>query len=188
MHVLLEPVGDAPEVIPVYATISALRPSRNTKGFEEVSSGSKAAAEIAKIGLPLLPSLGATLMAGVNILPSQAQNKKTKNWFLYQFWDGEARCPVVEWNINRQVFQEYGPLLRGTLYLAFHGSTKLHSGQIRLRLRPQIRYHERAELEFIIPTDQLPKDEQVFLEIRPRETAEAGQPSATTAGSKGRGA
>src|SRR6266403_507639 len=44
-----------------------------------------------------------------------------KNWFLYRFLDEKRRCCAVEWNISRNVMHQYGPLLRGSILLAFHG-------------------------------------------------------------------
>jgi hypothetical protein len=174
VHLVLEPKGDVPEAVPVSATLSALRPSRNTKGFweSEPSIIPRAAADMAKKGSPAFSPLeyvSSGLMLTSNILDSYTENKKTKNWFLYQFLDEDAKSPTIEWRINRQVFKECGPLLRGTLYLAFHGSTELHPGSIRILLRPQVRYYEKNELDFIAPTKEFAEDEQVFLDVKPKE-------------------
>lgn len=175
VHLLLQPKGNPPEALPISATLSALRPSRNTKGFWEIAGPvlPRVAAEAAKIGSQVIQPLqyvSAGLSGASNILDSYNENQKTKNWFLYQFFDEETKSPTVEWRINRQVVLEYGPLLRGTLYVAFHGSTELHPGSIRLLLRPQVRYYEKNHLLFIAPTKKFEKeDDQIFLDIRPKE-------------------
>jgi hypothetical protein len=174
VHVVLKPIGDAPEVVPVGATLSALHPSKNTKSIWEVA-GSKiprTAAEMAKIGasaLPLLNYASTGLMFTSNVLDSYTENQK--NWFLYQFFDEKLKCPTVEWNINKQVIEEYGPLLRGTLFAAFYGSTKAHPGSIRVLLRPQVSYLKESSLDFVVPTGKLEDNQQVYLEIKPKDAS-----------------
>ena len=170
LQVVLEPVGEAPEAIPISATVSALHPSRNTKGFWELAWPKipKTAGDMTKIGEPAMPFLkylssGLTLTS--NILESQVENEK--NWFLYQFLDENLRCPTVEWRINKKVLVEYGPLLRGSLFLAFSGSTKSNPGSVRVLLRPQIRYCVEDDISFIVPTDTLPDDQQIYIEVKP---------------------
>lgn len=172
IHLVLEPVGDAPEAIPIYATVSALHPSRNTKSLWELALPKvpKAAADVAKAVEPTLPLakyLESGLMLASNVLESQAESKK--NWFLYQFLDEKRRCPTVEWRINKNVLTEYGPLLRGSLFLAFSGSTKSNAGSLRVLLRPQIGYYPNDDVCFVIPTDELPEDQQVYINVKPQE-------------------
>lgn len=119
VHIILEPIGDAPEAVPIFATLSALHPSRNTKSIWELTWPKipKTAADMAKIGalaLPPLDYLSTGLMLTSNILDSYTENQK--NWFLYQFFDENLKSPTVEWRINKKVLREYGPLLRGTLF------------------------------------------------------------------------
>jgi hypothetical protein len=176
VHLLLEAADTAPEMVPVAATLSALHPSRNTKSLWETTWPKipKAAADVAKVGAGAFPPLeyaSGGLMLASNVLDSYTGNQK--NWFLYQFFDDNLGCATVEWRINRQVLQEYGPLLRGTLYAAFYGSTELHPGQIRLQLRPQIGYMKGDELAFIVPTDKLKKEQQIYIEIKPRDVESA---------------
>jgi len=171
IHLVLkpEPSEDGPEAIPVGAILSTLHPSRNTKSIWDhaLPMVPKTAAEIAKTGasaFPLLNYLSSGLMFGSNVLASYADNQK--NWFLYQFFDERQKCPVVEWRINKKVLVEYGPLIRGTLFLAFHNSVKA-AGTVQLLLRPQIRYCLTDEISYIIPTHRLDADKQVFVNIHP---------------------
>jgi hypothetical protein len=167
MHLVLEPIGDAPEAMPVSATLSTLHPSRNTKSIWETAWPKipKAAADVAKIGAtahPALEFVSSGLMLGSNLLESYTDNQK--NWFLYQFVDEQRKCPVVEWRINKKVLVEYGPLLRGTLFLAFYPSLRSNAGTIRILLRPQIRYCAKDDICFLIPTKELGEDKQIFIE------------------------
>jgi hypothetical protein len=176
VHILLEAADNAPEMVPVAATLSALHPSRNTKSLWETTWPKipRAAADLAKAGAVALPPLeyaSGGLMLASNVLDSYSENQK--NWFLYQFFDDNLGCATVEWRINKQVLREYGPLLRGTLYAAFYGSTKLNPGQIRLQLRPQIGYMEGDQLAFIVPTDKLKKEQQIYIEIKPKDVESA---------------
>jgi hypothetical protein len=125
---------------------------------------------MAKIGataLPILNYASSGLMLASNVLESHTENQK--NWFLYQFLDERRRCPTVEWRITKKVLREYGPLLRGTLFLAFYGSAKFSPGRVRTLLRPQIRYSPKDDITFIIPTDAMAEDQQVSIEVKPKE-------------------
>ena len=172
IHVVLQPIGDAPEAIPISATVSALHPSRNTKGFWELAWPGipRIAADAAKIVEPVLPPLrylSSGLALASNVIESQSANQK--NWFLYQFLDENLRCPTVEWRINKNVLAEYGPLLRGSLFLAFGSSTGSDHDSVRVLLRPQIRYNSEDDICYIIPTAELPDDQQVYIDVKPRE-------------------
>jgi len=170
VHMALQPSENAPEAAPVLATLSALSPSRNTKSLWE-SAGAllpKAAAEMAKKGSAAIPALdyaSSGLMFASNVLDSYTDSRK--NWFLYQFYDEKLNSPMIEWRINKKVLQEYGPLLRGTLFLAFHGAPKAAPGSIKILLRPHIRFSKISELDFIAPTNSLSPQDQVFIEVRP---------------------
>ena len=83
----------------------------------------------------------------------------------------------MEWRINKKVLDQYGPLLRGSLVLAFHGSAEGDTSRektVRLELRPQLGFNPRDELSRVTPTSKLGEDQQVKLEIRPRATAGIG--------------
>jgi len=175
VHVVLEPIEDAPEAVPISATLSTLHPSRNTKSNWELiwPKIPKTAADMAKTGAPAFPFLnyvssGLTLAS--NVLESATENQK--NWFLYQFLDERLKSPTVEWRINRKVLREYGPLLRGALFLSFYGSTQTTPGAVRLLLRPQVRYCPKDDITFVIPTNALGKDQQVCFEVKPQDRKE----------------
>jgi hypothetical protein len=174
IHVVLQAVGDAPEAIPLAGVIRALHPSRNTKGFlenflEKIPAGAASAGALAaKAGESLHPLMGFVaegLSLASNTLASQDKGKK--NWFLYQFLDEQLKAPTVEWRINKDVLKEYGSLLRGSLFLAFNGSSE-SSGFIRIKMRPQLSYCQTDDISFMIPTDELRDDQQVSIDVKPR--------------------
>lgn len=176
VHLILEPIENAPEAVPISATLSTLHPSRNTKSLWELAFQNipKTAANMSEIAASTLPARTAALdyvssglMLTSNILESYTNNKK--NWFLYQFLDERLKCPVVEWRINKRVLIEYGPLLRGTLFLAFYGSIQSDTKPVRVQLRPQIHYCTESDITFITPTNKLDKDKQVFIEVKAKE-------------------
>lgn len=168
IQIIIQPIGEKIEAIPMAGVLSALHPSRNTKGFFETAGPkiSRAAAEMTETGasaLPFLKYASTALVLGSNLLESRTNDQR--NWFLYQFLDEKLLCPVVEWRINRQVMKEYGPLLRGSLFLAFYGSAT--PGKIRLLLRPQIRTYSDDSLAFIVPSNELSNDEQPAILVSP---------------------
>ena len=176
VHLLLKPIEEAPEAVPIAATLSTLRPSRNTKSIWELAWARipKGAADMAKTGASVFPFLNyvsSGLMLGSNVLESYTENQK--NWFIYQFLDEKQQCPVVEWRIGKKVLIEYGPLIRGTLFLAFYSSGKPGLGSVRMLLRPQIRYCGDSDICFIVPTDELSDDKQVFIDVKPKEGEKA---------------
>lgn len=170
VHLVLQPenMEDGPEPIPTGAVLSVLQPSRNTRSiWEQVIPASKAGAALAHTGSASVPSLellATGLNVGSDLLASYTD--KQKNWFLYQFIDQDLRCPVIEWRINRQVFFEYGPIIRGTAFLAFRRSPAVATGALRVLLRPQIRFHAKDELKYIVPTSLLEPQQQTFLDVR----------------------
>jgi hypothetical protein len=175
VHVILEPVKDAPEAVPVFATLSALHPSRNTRSIWEsvLPKIPRTAADMVKTGAPAFPYLnyvssGLTLAS--NVLESATENQK--NWFLYQFLDERLKSPTVEWRINKKVLKEYGPLLRGALFLSFFGSPQTTPGVVRLLLRPQVRYCPKDDITFVIPTNALERDQQIYIEVKLQGTKE----------------
>jgi hypothetical protein len=179
IHLVLkpEPFAGGPEAIPVAAILSTLHPSKNTRSLWEqtLPMVPKAAAEMAKTGasaLPLLNYLSSGLMFGSNVLASYTDNQR--NWFLYQFLDEKLQCPVVEWRISKKVLIEYGPLIRGTLFLSFQNPASSQDSAVRILLRPQIRYCQADDICYIIPTQKLEAKEQVFLDVRPTGRDDAG--------------
>lgn len=171
IHVALLPVGVSAEAVPVCATLSALHPSRNT-GWDW-SKLSRLAADATHVGAKACPPLdyvSDALMLTSNLLESDTGGQK--NWFLYQFFDENLKCPAVEWRVNKQVLREYGPLLRGSLFLAFHGSAESSPGRVRLMLRPQIRYCEEGDINFLVPTSRLAPGRQVWIDATPKNRSD----------------
>jgi len=96
--------------------------------------------------------------------------KGAKNWFIYRFLDERTNCCAVEWNIHRRVLTQYGPLLRGSIILGFHG-TRNGSDPIRMHLRPRLSFGGRHEIDFLPPVEQLEtKERRVTLAIEPVES------------------
>jgi hypothetical protein len=172
IHLVLkpEPYEDTSEAIPVSAVLTTLRPSRNFRSFLEqiLPTFLKGTAGMAKIGaqtLPPLDYLSSGLTLGSNVLESRSRGRK--NWFLYQFLDEKLKSPVVEWRIYRKVLKEYGPLIRGSLYLAFPKPLKPNAGRLRILLRPQIHYYKDDEICYIIPTNKMQPENPVFIDVSP---------------------
>ena len=68
---------------------------------------------------------------------------------------------------------EYGPLLRGSVFLTFSGSSKSNPGSVRVFLRPQIHYCSEDDICYVVPTYELPDDQQVYIDVNPVEGADS---------------
>lgn len=171
VQIMLEPGDGAPEPLPVSATLSGLLPSRNTQSFWEqlTTKLPSTAADVAKAGEWAIPHLGmvsSPLVLASSVLESQTAGKK--NWFLYQFLDEDRNCPCVEWRITKNALAEYGPLLRGSLFLMFPSGNASDRSQVRLTLRPLIGYFKDDEICYVDPTKKLASAEQISFEVVPR--------------------
>jgi hypothetical protein len=174
IHIVLHQNAGAPEAVPISGVMTGLLPSRDTTSWLEViaTEARKSAGQMIKSGdgfgsYPLAMAGQQLLSVASNSILSQVGKRGERNWFFYQFVDEQYMCPVVEYRINKRVLQEFGPLLRGTLFLTFYGGGP-SSGKIRLSLRPQIRYGTKSDIEFIVPTEQLKDDsKRVFLDLAP---------------------
>jgi hypothetical protein len=91
--------------------------------------------------------------------------RSRKNWFLYRFLDEKRKCCAVEWNISRNVMHQYGPLLRGSILLAFHGNPKPEK-PLMLLLRPRLNFGNSA-MDYVPPIKELEEKEPVALSINP---------------------
>lgn len=93
-----------------------------------------------------------------------------KNWYIYRFLDAEEKCCAVEWKINRNVLEEYGPLLRGSILIAFHGATSDNPAgkEFTITLRPGLGFSEDDLLQHVRPTMALDRKEQPKLFICPK--------------------
>jgi hypothetical protein len=95
--------------------------------------------------------------------------KGKKNWFIYRFLDQTRRCTAVEWNISQEVLHQYGPVLRGSILLAFHGARR-PAKPLTLLLRPRLHFSNEG-MTYSPPEAQLESSQPVELAITP-ETAE----------------
>jgi hypothetical protein len=122
----------------------------------------------ADIAQPYIPILPGAVKLGSNFIPSGEHDQK--NWWIYRFLDVERKCCVIEWNINHRVLEEYGPLLRGSVVLAFHGARR-NGGGLNLLLHPRLGFDKRRgeEIQYLPPAEQLDTDEtRVSLALRPQ--------------------
>ena len=135
VHMLLGSLGDTPEPVPAAATLSALRPSRNTQSLWETALPEliRTAASTRKIGAPAVPGLG-YFICPLNSVSTFMDSAYRTSKELVSCISSSMKLRNVqplEWRINKQVMHEYGPLLRGTLFLAI-GSAQAHPGRIRI--------------------------------------------------------
>ena len=156
----------------VATNLNVLPPARDTETWwyknrggvlDLVKEGTKAAED-------LYPgAITKAFSALTNSLNARDRWKRT-NWFIYQYLDSETQGCAVEWQINKKIMKQYGPLLRGSLVLAFHGGTGDGSTErqrhIRMIMRPQLGFHPKKELVRLTP--QMKEPDQVALDIVPR--------------------
>jgi hypothetical protein len=135
----------------------ALHPSRNTTSwFEENADASvRAVGSLVKTAGSVLPglALGAELL---NAIPSEGGRKswflpRKKQWFLYRYYDVASGCPAIEWTISKNTLREYGPLLRGSMVLAFHGEPTKQDAFASLRLQAGLGLRKRGDLVYLRP-------------------------------------
>lgn len=155
------------------AFLLGLLPSRDTTSVVEPmlpklgGSLKKASAIIS----PFSVTAGTILKFGSvisSLVVSDEKDKKPyKNWFLYRFLDHVRKCSAVEWNVSRNVLHQYGPVLRGSILLAFHGTPK--SGTpLKLLLRPRLNFENgESAMSYDPPEKQLEKKNPVELSINP---------------------
>src|SRR4029077_19951484 len=161
----------------------ALSPSKDTRSWleshsEQLGKSLLAGASVAEQVGGIVPkgNLAGSALAAVLRTSSIISNfvssgeGQNKNWYIYRFLDAEENCCAVEWQINKRVLLEYGPLLRGSLLMAFHGSraSEAKDGAIKLILRPNLGYYENDALCNIRPTLKLEDSERPQLTIKPR--------------------
>jgi hypothetical protein len=81
--------------------------------------------------------------------------------------DASTGSCATDWRISRRVLKEHGPLLRGSIQLAFHGNFEAAPKQapkIHLLLRPQMNFDPADELHF----SRLPDSECPSLVVCPQ--------------------
>ena len=153
----------------VSAMLLGLQPSKYNASFlekhlDKLSNSLVAASNIAEPMNGTAASLIKTSAVLSNFVGAGTKDKK--NWFLYRFLDEEKRCPAVEWNIHKPVIDQYGPLLRGSIILAFHGTPRT-KGTVQMWLRPRLALVDAGPLQYVPPAAQLEQDNPVMLEINP---------------------
>lgn len=169
----------------ISATLLALPPSRDTRSWLEINADrlGKALADLSRLPKGAVPGPGAVAGAVGNevgailrtssIFSNFIASRKSlgrRNWFIYRYFDAEENCTAIEWRINRRVLREYGPLLRGSLVLLFHGAQAKHpecQHGIRIEVRPGIGFYRKDELSFVQPTKVFEPKERVSLLIKP---------------------
>jgi hypothetical protein len=156
VQLLIEPVPGI-TYSELSAELLALHPSRDTTSWFEESAGEslKTAGSIAKAGASVIPGLafGAQIL---NAIPSKLDKRqwflgRRKNWFLYRYFDAMVGCPAVEWVVSKNVMRQYGPLLRGSLALAFHGEPGQSGECANLRLRAGLGLRQTTGLDYVLP-------------------------------------
>lgn len=97
-----------------------------------------------------------------------ASDDNGKNWYLYRFLDQNSGSFGLEWHINKKVIDQFGPLLRGSIIISFHGQLGSDSEKniIKMQLRPEIGF-EKDEMCFVSPYYDL-KEEELYIEIMPK--------------------
>lgn len=182
----------------ISTSLLALHPSRDSRSWleknkENVGKSLLGASQTAKDIVNAVEPAGAlgtglgAIIRGSSVLSSFVASRNgpfSKNWFIYRFLDGEEKCCAVEWRINKRVLFEYGPLLRGSLVLTFHGQAS-SGGKSReafkLIMRPGLGYHKWDKISYIRPTLVFEPDERPTLCLKPR----LANQKATVASGKG---
>ncbi len=59
----------------------------------------------------------------------------------------------MEWNINKKVIDQFGPMLRGTAFIAFHG-TENPNKELSLKISPNLTFVNDASLSYLMPFDK----------------------------------
>src|SRR5262249_39929711 len=169
----------------VAGKLNVLPPSRDTSTWSErnpdtVEAITKGTADLAA-GAAGVPVAGiATKVAAALSNSLRSRNRLKTNWNLYQYVHDVDQA--VEWHIKRNVLDEFGPLLRGSLMVAFHGGVRDRTAGtdgIRLRLRPQLAFrrgfrHTRYfgdDIRRVSPMAEVEDQKQIELRIFPGEDA-----------------
>jgi len=140
----------------ISAALVALTPSRNTPSFFE-SKGPAFARQLlglsANVAQPFLPWVAQGLQVASSMPEAIASHAKEQTyWFMYRFVDAATSGYGIEWRISKSVLHEFGPLLRGSVVLAFHGGGD--PARVRIQLRPQMNFDDNDELGFSAIEDE----------------------------------
>lgn len=164
----------------------ALHPSKDTRSWLEIHREqlNKSLTDVGTLAKGVGPAGGAvgaatgtavaTLLQTASVLTNfvDSRNGGRKNWYIYRYLDAEASCCAIEWRIHKPVLLEYGPLLRGSVLLAFHGSPNAASADagegMKIMLKANLGFRPRDLLKHLGVTRALREEEQPRLLIRPR--------------------
>jgi hypothetical protein len=149
--------------------LAGLTPSLKTSSWfddhaDAIRESVRSVAELAKPYLPIVPGV---VQGAANFIGSKG-DADVKNWYMYRFFSGDQHCCAIEWNINKNVLIEYGPLLRGSIVLTFHGRAKVSGAGIRLLLRARLGFDQKNEINDLPPWEELEQGAPVQLFVRPQ--------------------
>jgi hypothetical protein len=173
IQLLITTAGSGVGYTELASSLLALQPTKNTQTLIESHAEKLGTAMMsiagASEGLQALPGAGAVaaaLKTSAALATFVASGEgRGKNWYVYRFVDPKLHCACVEWKINKKVLLEYGPLLRGSLLLAFHGSPEL-GHPVKVELRPKLGFYKAGDLCHVTPTD-VSQDVRVILDVTP---------------------
>ena len=168
VQLLIDPGESKRAVSELAAFLLALSPSQDTSSWFDRNLGNlgESLVKIAGAAEPFAKTASGILKATAAMSNFVASDGKGRNgWFIYRFVDEVRRCCAVEWNISRDVVHRCGPMLRGSILLAFHGD-EASQGPMTLLLRPRLNFVD-DHLDLQPPYEGLEKGDKVALSIHP---------------------
>jgi hypothetical protein len=171
VQLLIDPGQSGCGFSEISAMLLALQPSKDTSSWldQHAKNIGEGLGKLAEIAQPI--NTMATNIIKVSSLMSNfigSGEQGAKNWFIYRFLDEGRRCCAVEWNINLKVLKQYGPLLRGSIILTFHGTRKKNE-PMRMLLRPRLGFGTDSDIAYVPPAEELEKELPVELLLDPTE-------------------
>jgi hypothetical protein len=172
VQVLIDPGESECGFSELNALLLALLPSKDTSSWldrnadrlgDSLAKTSEVAGQFAGSHAEMVTSIVKTSAIMSNFIASGEKGKK--NWFIYRFLDEKRRCCAVEWNVSREVLHQYGPVLRGSILLAFHGSRK-PAKPLTVLLRPRLKF-DKAGMCYSPSEEQLENHNPVALSVSP---------------------
>jgi hypothetical protein len=169
IQLLIDPDESGCSFSEANAFLLGLQPSKDTASWVERNS-EKLGESLAKLSNMTEPlsKIASSILKTSAVMSNfvTSSEKGAKNWFIYRFLDERRKCCAVEWNINRNVLHQYGPMLRGSILLAFHGSPK-PTKPLTLLLRPRLNFGKNL-MDAQPPFEELETKDPVALSINPR--------------------
>jgi hypothetical protein len=168
IQLLIDPGESSCSCTEINAFLLGLLPSKDTasdweKMKNKLGDGLDKLSSITDPFSKIATTLLKTSSVVSNFVVSDEQGEK--NWFLYRFLDEKRRCCAVEWNIHRTVLHQYGPVLRGSILLAFHGQAR-PAKPLTLLLRPRLNFGE-GTMDYLPRVEALESTNPVALAIHP---------------------